>query len=240
MEHHGRPPKSGVEAESRKAARFRREFRKWRDRCGATNRDVGIALEKHGLCGTSDGMICVQNALTPSRKLTHEWARRLVVGLLLSTPGRSRDAMTDETPGALLSLLVAVGAVRTEPPALPAVFIPPSEIASLVAYFGREAAKGKVLGPKMRGCLTKAMTVWLQDAAPQMARAWVNATHKALGGTYSNERRLLDRIAGNAFGTDYFDAFGPQQEPELELLYSKRPDLIFHHAALLLTGKEKQ
>jgi hypothetical protein len=235
----GRPPKSGVNAESRNAERFRREFRKWRDHCGATNRDVGIALEKHGLCGTSDGMVCVQNALTPSRKLTHEWARRLVAGLLLSAPARRPDPMCDEAPLVLLPLLVAMGAVRIAPPPPPAIFIPYSEIASFVAYIDREAAEEQLLGPKMRACLTKAMTVWLQNAAPRMALAWVNATHKTLGGKFSNERRLLDRIAGKAFGINYFDTFGVEWEPELEVLLSERPELMSHYAALLFTSKEK-
>lgn len=234
----GRPPKSGVNAESRNAERFRRAFRKWRDQYGATNREIGATLEAYGLCGKSDGTTCVQNALAPSRKLTHEWARKLVAGLLLSQSARSCDAMADEAPAALLSVLVAIGAMRIKPPTVPAIFMPPSEVASLVAYIDQEATKAKVLGPKMRACLRKAMKAWLQSVAPQMARAWVNAADKAFRMGYSHDRRLLDKLALSSFGDDYLRALGAEQEPELKLLYESRPELVYS-TAILSMDKEQ-
>jgi len=52
-----------------------------------SNHDIGKALDVYRLTGSkSPGATAVQNALIPGRKLTHDWAKRLVVGLFLAEP----------------------------------------------------------------------------------------------------------------------------------------------------------
>jgi hypothetical protein len=136
-------------------------------------------------------------------------------------------------------VLVAIGAMRIEPPAVPAIFMPPSEVAALVAYIDQKATKAKLLGPKMRACLSKAMRAWLQSAAPRMAHAWVSAADNAFRMGYSRDRRLLDKLAVSSFGDDYLRAFGIEQEPEFRLLYERRPELLYSTSVLSLMDKEQ-
>jgi len=214
----GRPASPGFTAAQ--AARFRRIFRNQCAFIGASNMDVGNAVDEFGLAGKADGLTLLQNALSSTRKLTHRVARIIVAGLFLGDSGRRAERF-EKQKFALTTLGGALYAYRAwDPhPAIPA-FIPLEAVDRLAAHlaFGRPA-------------LRKIVSERLRTDAPAMGQAWCERVRRTpIPGTTPRILEFIELIEG------LVRAEFAIEPPELmfslgrefDILHRERPDLTRH------------
>ncbi len=234
----GRPLSSGLTDTQR--ARFQSLFRSQRVLLGASNVAIGAGIDAYPLAGDVDGLTIVQNALSPSRKLTYRQARIAVVGLFLSKPGRRSEIERDRVRAATLfarekgafntlaELLYASGAwadPRTELP----VFVP-LDVADKLAKRLVAAAvqRGLRSSETKRDTLADKLSQSLHDLAPQMARSWCDFVLRTRVARKTPQAfDFVEELARVGFADCYIapgreaSAFGP----EFEVLHRERPCL---------------
>ncbi len=227
----------------REAGRFRRAFREWCDFYGATNSDVGKALndteelrpKPKGKAPDGDGQRAVANAMVKSRPLTHRAAIRVLVALLISEPAvdaankLAKVSVPDPVPDKARNLLVELGALDLNRPANPPVFVLPRGINALARNLADGAAEAAGIR-KGRDALAKGIAKRLRRDAPLMARDFCD-TLEQHGGTFGKRANpLIDRIAFELFGNDYVSARAiPSWGPAFEVLHRKRPETALGH-----------
>jgi len=178
-------------------ARFRDKFRLWREELGATNADIGAALDAHeelrGRGAEGTGARVVVNALNGSHRLTHEKARRLVVALFLTGSARiSERKIDEESPEQckerarhqrheytgyreLVGLLITLKAILVgKSPALP-VFIGPTSVEALAQELSAFIVDNPTGIRKPRqAAIRSALHSFFREKGRQMARAWTD------------------------------------------------------------------
>ncbi|MHB1549593.1 MAG: hypothetical protein ACYCX6_00130 [Vulcanimicrobiaceae bacterium] len=216
----GRPASLGFTAAQ--AARFRRLFRNQRALVGASNRDIGRAINKFRIAGKADGLTVLQNALSPARKLTHRAARIIVAGLFLGDSVRTTGFFEIKRRQFALSTLggALYGDRAWDPhPAIPA-FIPLDAVDSLAARLadGRPALR-KILSQRLRA------------EAPAMGRAWCERVRRTpIAGTTPRILEFIQRIEGLVRAEFSVSNVEPPElmfslGPEFGILHRERPDL---------------
>ncbi|MHB8703423.1 MAG: hypothetical protein ACYC8W_04665 [Candidatus Tyrphobacter sp.] len=222
-----RKPEDGLS--QRKAERFRKAFRGYCNAYGATNADVGNALDTHaalrGRWAEEEAPKAVANAMLTMRKLTHRMVRRLVVALLLSEP--ALDSMeklaVDPVPDEAIDLLSELGALDRDNAPYPAAFILPRACSALARNLAESGAQAAGIR-KRRDELAKGIAKRLLDDVVPMTRAFCDALEHAkakqastvndsLALTLFGDAYTLSRIAPSAWG------------PEFALLCRERPEL---------------
>lgn len=240
-----RPFEPGFSA--RQAKRFRTAFHRCCAYYGATQADVGNALNDaiendrlrfRTLWGNFDGIKFVANAMVKSRRLTHRVARRLVIGLLLSKPAIAESDRvaavggTDPVPDQAESLLVELGARRLDRPAELPIFLAPRAAEKFAKWIGREAAKEVGVASTLRGRLERGLSKRLRDEAPRMVRAWsdivLDAYRQGFESISPRElRAFIESLSQSLLREAYIYPTQLSADPEFAEFSKARPDLIF-------------
>lgn len=233
---------------------FRKKFRDWRKFYGATNENIGAAIDRYSddLGARGDGTRAVTSALAGSRtRLTHRAVRRLFVALLLSRPARAWWKKLHRMDGLLcdpiyeggMSLLSYLGAISfVRPPAVP-VFLPLAAVDELARKCTFALFRRSRLGTEVKERKARLLARALREEAPEMTRAWCDAAQKSIRTSresfYLHLRAYIEALAQEAMGLSYI---GPAQAPpmdrELVLLDRVRPSLSRYHAAIPIFQSE--
>jgi hypothetical protein len=217
----------------KQAARFRSEFRRLCRAYSVTNDAVGEGIDILDGNANSSGAKEVANAMTAARKITYRVARRLVAGLFISKPLKRIDVNEAAAGlGDIVGLLARFGAVSLERSSHLPIFISQDKADGLAERLSGAALAVRGINKNNRATLARALAAYLRENAPDMARAWCDATQQgevlaAARLDFAEVQRVTESLAKVIFRERYvYQSEGPSWGPEFGTLARECPELM--------------